>query len=293
MREIDFTEPDANLYPEYDELLRVSMLEETLRFFQEVLTCDMSVMTFLDSDFTFLNERLAKHYGIPGVHGQAFRRVALPDGCVRGGLLTQASILKVTANGTNTSPVLRGAWVREKLLGLAVPPPPDNVSAVEPDIRGAKTLREQLAQHRNVASCAACHDKIDPPGFALENFDPIGGWRDHYRTMGDGKRPEFSQSPFTYAWIRYRIGLPVDASGHTETNQRFQDIRDYKELVIMQDTQVAKGITEKVLTYATGRQLRFADRGEVNQIMSSLSKHDFGLRALIHAVVQSEMFRRP
>lgn len=293
LRDIDFTEPDANLYPEYDELLRVSMLEETLLFFQEVLARDLSVMTFLDSDFAFLNERLAKHYGISGVQGQAFRKVALREDSARGGLLTQASILKVTANGTNTSPVLRGAWVREKLLGLAVSPPPDNVSAVEPDIRGATTLREQLAKHRNVDSCAACHDKIDPPGFALENFDPIGGWREHYRTMGDGKRPDFSQSPFTYAWIRYRIGLPVDATGQTESHEVFHDIREYKSLLANQDAQVAKGLVEKLLTYATGRQLRFADRDQVDRIVRRASEHDYGFRTLIHEVAQSELFRRP
>jgi hypothetical protein len=293
LRDLDFTEPDAELYPEFDELLRVSMLEETTHFFQEIVDRDLSVMTFLDSDFTFLNERLAKHYGIDGVLRQAMRKVSLPADSVRGGLLTQASILKVTANGTNTSPVLRGAWVRENLLGVAVPPPPDNVSAVEPDIRGATTLREQLAKHRNVDSCAACHDKIDPPGFALENFDPIGGWRDNYRTMGDGQRPNFSQSPFTYAWIRYRIGLPVDATGQTEAREQFHDIREYKKLLANHDAQIAKGITEKLLIYATGRQLRFSDRTQVDRIVRQASQNNYGFRTLIREVVRSEAFQRP
>jgi hypothetical protein len=293
LRDIDFTEPDANLYPEFDELLRVSMLEETTRFFEEVLDCDLNVMTFLNSDFTFLNERLAQHYGIAGVHGQAFRKVSLPADSVRGGLLSQASILKVTANGTNTSPVLRGAWVRANLLGLTVPPPPDNVSAVEPDIRGATTLREQLAKHRNLESCASCHDKIDPAGFALENFDPIGGWRDHYRTMGDGKRPDLSQSPFTYAWIRYRIGLPVDASGTTPDREPFHDIREYKKLLANQEVQIANGLTERLLTYATGRQMRFSDRAAIDKIVHRVSQDNYGFRALIHEVVQSDIFRQP
>ncbi|MEO8495659.1 MAG: DUF1592 domain-containing protein [Planctomycetota bacterium] len=293
LRDIDFTEPDANLYPEFDELLRVSMLEETTRFFQEIVDRDLSVMTFLDSDFTYLNERLAKHYGIAGVRGQAVRKVSLPTDSSRGGLLTQAAVLKVTANGTNTSPVLRGAWVREKLLGLDVPPPPDNISAVEPDIRGATTLREQLAKHRNVESCASCHDKIDPPGFALENFDPIGGWRDNYRTVGDGKRPDFQQAPFTFEWIRYRIGLPVDASGMTDHREPFHDIREYKKLLANQESQIAKGLTEKLLTYATGRQLRFADRATVNKIVENSGQKNVGLRELIHEVVQSEIFRQP
>ena len=134
-----------------------------------------------------LNERLAAHYGLPPVGGVALRRVALPADSLRGGLLTQASVLKVTANGTTTSPVLRGAWIMERILGKPPPPPPPGVPAVEPDTRGATTIREQLDKHRTVASCAACHAKIDPPGFALESFDVIGGWRDRYRALGDGE----------------------------------------------------------------------------------------------------------
>lgn len=293
LRDIDFTEPDPNLYPEFDELLRISMLEETTRFFQEVLDKDLSVMTFIDSDFTFLNERLAKHYGIDGVLGQAFRKVSLPADCVRGGLLTQASVLKVTANGTNTSPVIRGAWVREKLLGLAVPPPPDNVAAVEPDIRGATTLREQLAKHRNVDSCASCHNKIDPPGFALENFDPIGGWRNRYRTVGEGERPGFSQSPFTYAWIRYRIGLPVDATGTTEDGTAFENIRDYKQTLASHQRHIARGLTDKLMTYAIGRRMLFSDRKEIDRVVNTLSSSNYAFRTLIHEIVQSELFRTP
>ncbi|MBC8291094.1 MAG: DUF1592 domain-containing protein, partial [Planctomycetes bacterium] len=201
LREIDFTSPDMNLYPEFDELLRISMVEETHRFFNEVLARDLSVSNFVDSDFTILNERLAKHYGIPGVRGQTFRRVKLAQDSVRGGVLTHASVLKVTANGTTTSPVLRGVWVMENILGQTNPPPPDNVPAVEPDIRGATNLREQLAKHRDSDSCAVCHRKIDPAGFALENFDVIGGWRDRDRTLGSkGKRPDFSRHPTTFAW---------------------------------------------------------------------------------------------
>ena len=131
-----------------------------------------------------------------------------------------------------------------------------------PDIRGATTLREQLAKHRNVDSCAACHDKIDPPGFALENFDPIGGWRDNYRTMGDGQRPNFSQSPFTYAWIRYRIGLPVDATGQTEAREQFHDIREYKKLLANHDAQIAKGIPTD-MNFRTG----YSGRTAVFEIM--------------------------
>src|SRR5207248_2731208 len=146
----------------------------------EVLRQNLSLMDFVDSDWTILNDRLAKHYGVPGITGAHFRRVKLPSDSVRGGLLTQASILKVTANGTTTSPVVRGAWAIENMLGIHVPPPPP-VPAVEPDLTGATTLRQQLERHRNDVSCASCHSKIDPPGFALESFDAIGGWRDSYR----------------------------------------------------------------------------------------------------------------
>ena len=172
LRDIDFTEPSFLLYPEYDALLRVSMVKETELFFAELLKNDLSVTNFVASDFSMLNGRLAKHYGIPGVDGYAFRKVTLPPESHRGGVLTMASVLKVTANGTTTSPVTRGVWVMDRILGTPPPNPPSDVPAIEPDIRGATTIREQLAKHRQIASCAACHAKIDPPGFALE-WDPL------------------------------------------------------------------------------------------------------------------------
>ena len=293
LRDIDFTEPDMNLYPGYDELLRISMVEETELFFQELLAGDLSLLNFVASDFTFLNERLARHYGIEGVKGQAFRRVQLPPDSVRGGLMTQASILKVTANGTNTSPVLRGAWIMENILGRSVPPPPANVAAVEPDIRGATTLREQLAKHRNDESCATCHRQFDPAGFALENFDVVGGWRDHYRTLGEGRRPDFSQHPLTFAWIRYKIGLPVDATGTTADGQAFQDIRQFKKILLRDQHAITKGLTEKLATYASGRRMGFADRNEIERIVRHVSERGYGFRTLVHEVVQSELFQKP
>ncbi len=293
LRDIDFTSPDRNLYPEFDELLKISMVEESHRFFRELVDHDLSVMNFIDSDFTFLNERLAKHYGVDDIRGQEFRRVRLPVGSVRGGVLTQGSVLKVTANGTNTSPVSRGVWVMENILGQTPPPPPNDIPSVEPDIRGATTLREQLAKHRNEQSCAVCHDKIDPAGFALENFDAIGGWRDNYRTVGEGKRPEFSQHPITFAWIRYRIGLPVDATGKTLDGQSFRDIREFKAILLDEQHAVVKGLTQKLATYALGRKLGFSDRPGVERVVDKVARKDHGLRTLIHEIVQSEMFRRP
>ena len=293
LRDIDFTEPDMNLYPEFDELLRLSMIEETKRYFHEVLDHDLSLLTFIESDFTFVNERLARHYRIPDIQGQNFRKVTLPPDSVRGGVLTQGSVLKVTANGTNTSPVLRGVWVMENILGLPTPPPPSNVPAVEPDIRGATTLREQLAKHSNDDSCAVCHDKLDPAGFALESFDVIGGWRDRYRTLGEGDHPGFSQHPITFAWVRYRMGLPVDATGKNSDGQSFGDIREFKQLLLSRSNAIATGLTEKLVTYALGRRLGFSDRQDIQEIVKSAAREDYGFRTLIHEIVQSEMFRRP
>lgn len=293
LRDLDFTTPDAQLYPEYDELLRISMLKETHLFFGAILEDDLSLLNFVDSRFTFLNQRMAEHYNIPGVKGQAFRRVDLPDDHVRGGVLTQASLLKVTANGTTTSPVTRGVWVLDNLLGQRVPPPPANVPAVEPDIRGAVTLRQQLAKHRDVESCSICHDRIDPAGFALENFDVIGGWRDHYRSLEQGDRPEFSQDPHTFAWIRWRFGLEVDASGTTPDGTSFQDIRDFKRWLLGNPDQLTLALTDKMMTYALGRRLGFSDRTALNQIATQVKDQNYGFRSLLHAIVQHELFRTP
>ncbi len=166
------------------------MLEETHAFLQTLLDENLSVANLIDSDFTFLNSRLARFYEMDRVHGDELARVNLQPEDHRGGLLTQGAILKITANGTTTSPVIRGVWVSERLLGIDVPPPPANVPAIEPDIRGAKSIREMLAKHRSQASCAACHSKVDPAGFALENFDPAGQWRDTYGGFNRGRRSQ-------------------------------------------------------------------------------------------------------
>src|SRR5581483_10814513 len=184
LRLIAGTAPDEQLYPEYqlDDLLVESMTAETQLFFDELIRKNLGVTNLVDSDFSVLNERLARHYGIAGVQGVELRPVNLPPGCLRGGLLTQASILKVTSNGTTTSPVKRGAWILSRILGKPPHPPPPGTPVIEPDIRGATTVREQLAKHRSQESCAVCHRNIDPPGFALESFDVMGGYRDRYRS---------------------------------------------------------------------------------------------------------------
>ena len=293
LRDIDFTAPDGKLFPEFDELLKISMVAETEAFFQEVLDKNLSIMNFIDSNFVMLNERLAAHYGIEGVQGQTIRKVRLPEGSVRGGVITQGSVLKVTANGTHTSPVLRGAWVLENLLGVSPAVPPPNVPAVEPDARGALTLRQQLEKHRDQTSCAVCHDKIDPPGFALENFDAIGGWRDHYRTMGDGQRPALRRAPFTFNYVRYKIGQPVDASGETADQTTFQDVTDFKKWMLNEENAIATGLSRKLLTYGLGRRLGFADRAHVEQLVLSAKETSYKFRDLIHLVVQSKLFQQP
>jgi hypothetical protein len=292
LREIDFTLPDEKLYPDYDELLKRSMVEESHRFFEELLEADLSVANFIDSDFVFINERLARHYGIEGVTGQEVRKVMLPPESVRGGVLTQASILKVTANGTATSPVMRGVWLLDNLLGQPSPPPPPGVPAVEPDIRGATTIREQLDKHRNVESCARCHRRIDPPGFALESFDVIGGWREYYRTVDTGGWIE-RDSRYPHRNVQYRKGPDVDATGRTASGLEFRDIRDYKRFLLENREQVARCLTEKLLTYALGRGLGFSDRAEVEAIAARLTPPNDGLRALVRAIVESEAFHRP
>jgi Protein of unknown function (DUF1592)/Protein of unknown function (DUF1588)/Protein of unknown function (DUF1587)/Protein of unknown function (DUF1585)/Protein of unknown function (DUF1595)/Planctomycete cytochrome C len=287
LRDINFTEPDARLYPEFDEMLRYSMVEETHRFFREILEHNEPLLDFVDSNWGILNERLAVHYSIPGVVGQGFRRVAIPINGVRGGVLTQASVLKITANGTNTSPVVRGNWVLTNILGEPSPPPPPNVSGIEPDIRSATSIRDRLAKHRNIAACAVCHDRIDPPGFALESFDAIGGFRKAYRTIGVGLQVNLS---INGKKVEFRNGPAVDSSGEFPDGRKFLDIREFKSLLRQDETRLAKCLTEKLLVYALGRPLTFSDRGTVKSIVQKLAAQKYGFRSLIQEVVLSPAF---
>ena len=286
LRDLEFTTPDAKLYPEYSELLLRSMDEETRRFFHQLVKEDLSVMNVVDSDFAVLNQRLASHYGIEGVRGhEQFRVVLLPEDSLRGGVLSQASVLKVTANGTSTSPVIRGAWVLDKLLGQRPPPPPVGVSAIEPDTRGATTIRDQLDKHRQIPSCNRCHARIDPPGFALEEFDVIGGHRRWYRTLaGKGQRVKKTN---------YRFGLPVETGGQMRDGRTFGSFVEFRELLCSDPDAVAKALAEKLLVYGSGRPVSIADRRDVDSIVDATRKNDFGLRSMIHAVVDSELFLSP
>ncbi len=290
LRNIDATTPDKRLYPEYDELLRLSMVAETEAFFSEVLAKDEPVASFIQSGFAMLNGRMAAHYGIPGVGGEAFRRVDLPPGCGRGGVLTQASVLKVTANGTTTSPVIRGAWVMKQLLGRPPAPPPPNVGSIEPDTRGATTIREQLAKHRTAESCAGCHQNIDPPGFALESYDVIGGLRTRYRSQDLGTKSTVKTANGRAHQIR--LGLSVDASGALPDGRAFTGMEDFKKLLMTtEQDQVLRALAEKLLVYGTGAGIRYADRRDVDAIVAEVKAKGGGLRTLLDALVQSAVFQ--
>jgi hypothetical protein len=286
LREIDFTEPSNRLYPEFDHLLKVSMIREAELFFDEVLKHDLSVANFVASDFSMLNGRLAKHYGIPGVDGWEFQKVKLPAESHRGGVLTMAAVLKVTANGTTTSPVVRGNWVLDRLLGAPAPPPPNDVPAIDPDIRGATTIREQLAKHRADAACARCHAKIDPPGFALESFDCIGGWRDNYRVTGNGKPVVIGGRQ-----MQYREGKAVDPSDVMADGRPFKNVDEFKQLLLTDKDRLARALAAKLTTYATGAAPTPVDRAALDSMVAKVRDKNYGLRSLIHEVVQSDLFR--
>ncbi|MFO1447140.1 MAG: DUF1592 domain-containing protein [Opitutaceae bacterium] len=291
LRHLGASGPDAELYPEYqlDDLLVESLPEETRRFFLEVVRRDLRVNTLVDAPFAMLNERLATLYGIAGVTGVDIREVPLPHDSVRGGLLTQGSILKVTANGTTSSPVVRGAWVMGRILGRPPPPPPPSVPAVESDIRGATTIREQLALHRSQASCNACHRLIDPPGLALESFDVMGGWRDRYRSAGAGD--PVSGFGHDGLKIRYRLGPTVDPSGEMPDGRPFTDIRSFKAILAADEAALAANLARQLSIYATGAPVRFSDRPAITRIVTAATRRAYGVRSLIHALVQDDLFR--
>lgn len=287
LRDIEFTTPDKNLFPEYDPYLLFSMLNESREYFSTQIKENLPVTTIVKSDFAMINNRLAQLYGIDGVEGTHIRKVLIPQDSLRGGYLGQASVLKVSANGTNTSPVVRGVWVLERILGEHAPPPPPGVPGVEPDIRGAATLRELLAKHRDSDNCRACHEMIDPPGFALECFNPIGGFRERYRSLGDGEKvTEIVHG----RKVRYRLALPVDATGHLEDGRHFANFKEFREMLATEKEELTQAFVEKLLIFACGRELGFSDRQEVDRIVKQAMQAEHGMRDLVHAVVQSNIF---
>ena len=291
--EINDTDPDRELYPEYagDWWLVNSMVKESQLYFADLVVNNRPAAHVIDSDFTFLDERMARHYGVTGLQGTDFKRTKLPPQSPYGGILTQASVLKVTANGTVTSPVLRGVYVLERLLGYHPSPPPPSVPAVEPDIRGAATIRELLTKHREDPSCAGCHAKIDPPGFALESFDVMGRWRDNYRSLGEGSQRIEGLGRSGNEFVHY-IGQPVDASGRMHKGEAFSGIIEFKKLLLQDQEAIARNLIEQLVVYATGAPVGFADRDEVDAILKKTAASDYGVRSIIHAIVQSPLFLR-
>jgi hypothetical protein len=291
LRKMEDTTPSTTLYNDYylDDALTEATVLETQLYFEDMVRRNLPARHVVDSDFTFLNERLARHYDIPDVTGAKMRRVPLPPESPRGGFLTQASVLKVTANGTTTSPVLRGVWIVERILGIRIPPPPP-VPAVEPDIRGAVTIRQQLAKHSEDASCAACHSKMDPPGFALESFDIFGGWRENYRAVAEDK-PAVEGRGKNGQPFEFHYGLPVDAAGTLPDGRPFQDIREFKKLLLEDDVPIARNLASQLIVYATGAPVRFSDRPAVEGILKRAQADAYGTRTLIHEIVQSDLFR--
>jgi hypothetical protein len=292
LRKLNNNSPDATLYPDYylDDFLVESSGDETRAFFTELVKRNLPARNLVSSDFAMLNERLADHYGIPGVTGAAIRPVTLPPDSVRGGIMTQASILKVTANGTTTSPVLRGVWISERILGRTVPPPPSGVPPVEPDTRGAKTIREQLAQHRSQTFCKSCHARIDPAGFALESFDVAGGQRDRYRAVGDSAKPAEGIGKGGH-FFEFHYALPVDPSATLPDGRSFADVRELKKLLLTDERQLARNLASQLVTYSTGAPVRFGDRPRLEAILDQAKSSDYGTESLIEAIVQSELFR--
>ena len=285
---LDETNPDPKLYPEYRFLLGEGVAEETPAFLRELITQDLSARSLLKPGFAMLTQRLAEHYDIGGIQGVEVRKVTLPSESLRGGLLGQAAIHKLTANGTTTSPVKRGVWVSDRLLDAPAPPPPPGVSAVDPDTRGTTTIREQLNKHRSDPSCAACHAKIDAPGFALEAFDPIGGLRTRYRSNGQGDLPPEKGH---IDWkVEYKLGPKVDASGALRDGRAFRDTAAFVNLLATDDEKLARAFVAHLARYATGTEINYADRVEIRRIVAQTKANGYGLRSLIHELAQSALF---
>lgn len=267
LKDIELMKPDPKLYKDYDPLLEGLMRQESEVFFERILEKNLPVNSFLDSEFVMINERLAKHYGIDKVNGSAFRKVKLPKDSPRGGLLGQASILKLTSNGTRTSPVIRGVWILENLLGDPPSAPPPDVEPIEPDVRGTKTIYDMLARHREIESCADCHKSIDPWGFGLEQFDAIGSYRSEYRN-----------------------GQAVYAKGAVP-GASFDGAEAMKQVLLDRSDQFARALTEKLFTYALGHPLTFAERIASNDIAAANQANKGGFKDLIVAICSSPLFR--
>ena len=268
--------PGPKQFPNYlRRRLEDAMRTETQMLVRHVLGENRPITDFLDADYTFLNDNLAEHYGIPGVEGESFREVSLPAESRRRGLTGHASVLTASANGVETSPVVRGIWVLESILGTPPPPPPPDVPPIEPDTRGTTTIRDQLEKHREVAACADCHAKIDPWGFALEPYGPIGGLRTHYpRADNRGKGPE------------------IDPSATLPSGQEIADEQQLRMALVDRKDQVLRNLIRQLLTYGTGREPQLVDHAEIQKIEELVKRRGYGMRDLVTLVAASKSFRR-
>lgn len=279
LREVGANPPAEDLFPRYDRHLEESMIAESEEFFAEILRRDLDVMNFVKSDFVVINERLARYYGIPGVRGDYFRPVEVPVDVKRGGLVTQASVLCITSNGTRTSPVKRGTWVMKNILGMDPGLPVANAGDIAPKVPGIDkaTVRQRLEIHRELPQCARCHNKIDPLGFALENFDAAGSFRER---EGFGYKGRIGDNdPF------------IDASAKMLDGTEFVGVDGLRDVLMEKEEYFLKCLTSKMLTYALGRELGVADGVHVNAAVKHLQEHDRTLRSLIHWIVASDVFR--
>jgi hypothetical protein len=267
--------PDPVIFTDFDDSLRQSFIKETELLLQSVLLGDHSVLDLLNAKYTFVNERLAKHYGIPGVYGDEFRRVEVNDG-IRGGLLGQGSILTATSYPTRTSPVLRGKWVLEALLGSPPPPPPPDVPALPEAGEGGKVLsvRERLSEHRKNPACASCHVRMDPLGFALENFDPTGRWRTAETNGPADLTPQ-----------------KIDASAQLPDGTKFDGVAGLRHILEERSDQFVYTMTEKLLTFALGRGADWYDAPVIRAAVRASQKNDYRFSTLVTSIVSSRPFQ--
>ena len=270
LRNLASTTPDKRLFADFDDNLRQAFRRETELFFESIMREDRSVLELLTANYTFLNERLAKHYGIPHVYGDRFRRVPLAEDSYRGGLLRQGSILTVTSYATRTSPVIRGKWILDNILGVPPPPPPANVPELEEQegqFGKVESMRQRLSEHRQNPACASCHNLMDPVGFAFENYDAIGRWRTR-----DG-------------------GLPVDASGKLFDGSEFDGLNELQQALLARPQLFVNRLTEKLLVFATGRGVEYYDAPAIRQIVREAARDDYRFSSLVLGVTKSQAFQ--
>lgn len=289
LKDVRRDEPDVRLYPEYrfDDYLIESLEAETRAFVTMMFRENLPITNLAQSDFVLINDRLARHYDLPPLTGSRLRRVDLLPGSPYGGLLTQGAIMKVTADGTSTSPVIRGAWLMERIVGDPPPPPPTSVPAIEPDVRGATSIRELLARHTADASCRNCHARFDPVGFGLENFDIMGAWRDRYRSLTSGE--EVTGIDRAGHDFSYHVAGPVDSAGELR-GQTFQSVAELKTLLASNPRQLARNLLHRLVVYATGTPVRFSDRQTIESILDRSGRGGFRTRDLVLELVQSRIF---